>query len=583
MERKYGILVITVLLSMVLTACSAAEKLDITYDPKSLKFSGEWAYAIEEEFVTKFVNRVSGTEQSRLGTEWLREQFEALGWVCRFDDWSVINYSKPVDLRNVVCVLPGENPNDAREILVAAHHDIAPTTIQGADNDGAGIAILLHLAEIFAAEAPHKYTLVFVATDAEEYGMIGSRRYVETHPNVENIIAGLSLDNLGRYYYDSMNMELIGQYSKYGPIWLALTARDSAAAADGLWKGNLRVPLDQALDQAVPVSLMDQGPMVNAGIPALGFAAGYPPNVKCPDSVYTCRDLHYKLWHDPEDTMDYQTPEALGGSGIVIEALIRQLLSMENFPEESGPYLYFDSSQQVLRGVPLYLIFIGFVGLFFVGTYFIGGRDVSEKVKGWPEALVHFLGLWLPLVATLLLLYLFVEIGILVEYHEYPAATKDPEMLNPDWFAIFLFLLGLVIFLFIGRKIAGRILGNGEGLKFGSIKSLSFFIISIVGMYIIFANPFSLLFLVPVLFWFLIAGRSGAGKALDIIFFLLGGLLVYLLIYSFGFLTLRYGFKFLWMFLNMFSTGTISFLAMLASLAVLAAGLSMIVRPPQKM
>ncbi len=558
-------------ISLLATACSSAEKPEISYDPQTLSFLGERSYELEEEFVTQFENRHSGTEQSRLAIQWLIEHFEAAGWTCNFDGWEIINYSAPVQLRNVVCKLPGANQSDPREILVTAHHDQAPTTIQGADNDGAGIAILLHLAEIFGAENPPKYNLVFVATDAEEYGMIGSRRYVETHPNPENIIAGISLDNLGRYYYDSMNMELVGQFSGYGPIWLALTARDAADAAYGVWQVNLRVPLDQVLDQAVPVSLMDQGPMIDAGVPALGFAAGY-------SAEFT--DLHKQLWHDPNDTMEYQSPEALQGSGLVAEALIRQLLSMESFPQESGPYLYFDSSEQVLRGLPLYLIFIALVGLFFVGSIIIGYAPIREKVKAWPGAFAHYLGLWLPLVASIFLLYLFVEIGVLVEYHVYPATTKDPEMLNPDWLAIGLFVLGLVLFFFIGRKLAALYLRKTDLVEFGAIKSLALFIIGVVGVYILIANPFSLLFIVPVLFWFLITGRRGFGKLLDILFFLLGGLLVYALVYFFGFIILRYGFVFLWMFLNMFSTGTISFGALIASTAVLAAGLALLVNPP---
>jgi MFS family permease len=319
---------------------------------------------------------------------------------------------------------------------------------------------------------------------------------------------------------------------------------------------------------------MDQGPMVNAGVPALGFAAGYPPEFS---------DLHYNLWHSPEDSMEHQSAEALGGSGLVAEALIRQLLSMESFPDESGPYLYFDNSKQVLRGLPLYLIFIVFVGLFFASSYFTGSVSIGEKVSQWPGALAHYLGLWLPLVATIpLMLYLFVELGILVEYHAYPATTKDPEMLNPDWLAVFLFIFGLAVTLFIGRISASRYLGRHEAVEFGTIKSLAFLIIGIVGVYILFTNPFSLLFLVPVLFWLLITGKSGAWKTLDIFFFLLGGLLVYALVYFFGFVILRYGIVFLWMFLNMFATGTISFGAALAGTAVLAAGLSMLVKPPQE-
>ncbi len=546
---------------------------EITYNPDDLRFSGQKAYALENEFVTRFTNRHSGTEQNSLGTEWVSQQFEAAGWTCQFDDWEVVNYSRPVGLRNVVCKLPGGNPADPREILVIAHHDQAPTTIQGADNNGSGIAILIHLAQIFSSEAPPRYTLVFVATDAEEYGMIGSRRYVDTHPHPEQIIAAVSIDNLGREYYDRMKMELIGQFNGYGPIWLARTARDAARTGDGLWEVDLRTPLDQVLDQAVPVSLMDQGPVVAAGVPTLGFAAGYPPEFA---------ELHYDLWHAPEDTMEYQSAEALAGSGAVVEALIRQLLSMDVFPEESGPYLYFDNNQQVLRGLPLYLIFILFGAIFFPGSYFSGPASIGEKIKRWSGAFAHYLGLWLPLVVTVLLLYLFVEVGVLVEYHLYPATTKDPELLNPDWWAISLFFLGLTVAFIIGRILARRYLRGQAAIEFGSIKSLAFLIISIVALYIIIANLFSLLFLVPVLFWFLVAGRRRAGWILDLLFFLLGGLMVYALVYFFGFLTLRYGFTFLWMFLNMFSTGTISFSAALASTAVLAAGLSMIVRPPQK-
>jgi len=432
---------------------------------------------------------------------------------------------------------------------------------------------MLHLAEIFSAEGPPEYTLVFVATDAEEYGMIGSKRYIETHANSENIIAGISLDNLGNDFYDRLNMELVGQFSGYGPIWLALIARDAADAADGLWQVNLRAPIDQVLDQAVPVSFMDQGPMIAAGVPALGFAGGFPPEFS---------DLNYYLWHHPDDTMDHQSAEALAGSGSITEALIRQLLSMDSFPEEVGPYLYFDSGKQVLRDFPLYLVFIGFVGFFLAGGYFVGGTNLKAKARQWSGVLIHFLGFWLPLVATIFLLYLFVEIGILVEYHLYPATTKDPEMLNPDWLAVSLFFLGLAIFFYLGRRLTRKYLHRHKALNFESIKSLAFLLIGVVGIYILVVNPFSLLFLVPVLFWYLIGGRKGAGKLFDLLFFLLGGLILYALVYSFGFQILRYGIVFLWMFLNMFATGTISFGALMAGTTVLAAGLTLVVNTPQE-
>jgi hypothetical protein len=370
-----------------------------------------------------------------------------------------------------------------------------------------------------------------------------------------------------------MNMELIGQYRRFTPLWLALLARESARANDGLWQVNLPSVIDQVTGQAAPVSLMDQGPLVAAGVPALGFAAHTPPEVA---------GQHYLLWHDPGDTMQTQSPASLGQSGLVAEALIRQLLSMETFPQESGPYLYFDGSGQVLRGLPLWLFFIGFVGLFFLGSYLVGRSAFRQKLHMWRLALPHFLGLWLPLLASIVLLYVLVEVRLMDAYARYPATTKDPLLLNPRWPAVIIFLLGLALFLAIGRWAVRRFAGELAAPPFSAVKSLAMLVVGLGGVYVLILNPFSLLFFLPLPFWFLIGGRRRFGKILDILFFLLGGLVVYGLIYIFGFQTLRYDFAFLWYMLNMFSIRMLSFLSAAMITAILAAGLSMVVNPPRK-
>jgi hypothetical protein len=564
------ILLILSTLILLLTACRAAPDLQVSYDPADLRFDGERAYQVEDEFVTSFPNRVSGSEQTRQAAAWLEDQFTSYGLSCQTDEWSEINYSRPTPLRNVVCRLPGASP---KEIVVVAHHDIASTTIEGADNDGAGIAILLHLAETFAAEGKPPYTLVFVASDGEEYGMLGTGRFIETHPDPENIIAAFTMDNLGKYYYDAMNMETIGQYRRFTPLWLALLARESARAGNGLWQVNLPAVIDQVTGQAAPVSFMDQGPLVAAGVPALGFA-GHKPTEKIEE--------HYAGWHTPEDSMERQSPATLGQAGLVAEAFIRQLLSMQTFPQESGPYLYFDGSGQVLRGLPLWLFFIGFVGLFFLGTFLVGRTAFSQKFRMWRTALPHFLGLWLPLLASIVLLYVLVAVRLMDAYARYPATTKDPLLLNPRWPAVIIFLLGLILFLALGRWAVRRFAGDQPAPPFSAIKSLALLVVGLAGVYVLVINPFSLLFFLPLLFWFLIGGRRRFGKILDILFFLLGGLVVYGLIYMFGFQTLRYDFAFLWYMLNMFSIRMLSIFSAAMITAILAAGLSMVVNPPRK-
>jgi hypothetical protein len=327
------------------------------------------------------------------------------------------------------------------------------------------------------------------------------------------------------------------------------------------------------LNQAITISLTDQGPINAAGVPAIGFGAGVPAEFS---------DIHYECWHHPCDNMDFQSPASLEQSGIITEALIRQLLAMETFPEGSGPYLYFDGSRQVFSGLPLYLIFIGFVSLFFVGSYFTHRESLVEKTRGWLKALPHFLGLWLPLVASILLLYLFVAVGIMQEFTSYPGTTKDFSQLNPNWLTVVLFLTGMGLFIFFGRWLVRRFAGDATAPEFGTIKSLAFLIIGLISVVILIIDPFALIFFIPVLFWFFIRGRKGAGRILDVLLFLLGGLMIYALIYFFGFLILRYEFVFLWYFMSAISTGMFSFIDVAAGAAVMAAGLSMIVNPPYR-
>ena len=113
------------------------------------------------------------------------------------------------------------------------------------------------------------------------------------------------------------------------------------------------------------------------------------------------------------------------------------------------------------------------------------------------------------------------------------------------------------------------------------IKSFALFVIGLAAVYILALNPFSLLFIVPLLFWFLITGRKGLGRILDIVLFSLGGLMLYALIYMFGFLILHYNLAFLWMLLNMIADRMVSFPTMVVIAALFAAGLSIVVGMPK--
>jgi len=239
-------------------------------DAADVVFDGDRALAWVTEFATRFPDRDSGMPNNAAAAVWLEERFAALGLACRIDRWEIVNYGRAVPLQNVVCELPDERPE---RIVLVAHLDQSPRTVQGADNDASGIGVLLHLAEVFAAEPTPRYGLVFLASDAEEYGMLGTRRFLATQPDSDRLTAGLSLDNLGKWFYDGVDLDPRGQFRGYGALWFQLLVRDVAVAVGETPAPRVFGVVDQLLGQAVPISFMDKGPLVAAGVPAVGLAA----------------------------------------------------------------------------------------------------------------------------------------------------------------------------------------------------------------------------------------------------------------------------------------------------------------------
>jgi len=548
---------------LLLTGCQKTPSVKVQYRPGNLQFSGDKALAFVENFVGRFPDRDSGKPNNKRAAEWLKSRFESYGMATGFDRWEVVNYSKPVLLQNVIGKIQGES---SKEILVVAHLDQSPDTIQGADNDGSGIAVMMQLAKIFAAGPVPEYTLVFLASDAEEYGMLGTRRYIQTHPEPKSIIAGLSLDNVGKSLYKDLRMDPRGQFRGYGALWFQRYAQAAARAAGNLWIPRINLPVIQILDQAVPVSFMDEGPIVAEGIPSFGLAGWVPPKD---------RERHWETYHSPGDRMELQSAISLFNTGRVSEALLRQCLSMKRFPQETGPYIYFEKSRQVLRGAPLWLIFILIVLTFFFFAFRFYQQIPGEQNVYWKAPFLHFFSLWLPLTAGILLLYIFVAVGLMDTYHLYPATPKDEPLFQPRWTAVTLWGIGLMLFFLISSKTVKkreekRLPGRSE---FYQRKAIAMAVIGIAGVYLLAINAFSLLFIVPLFFWTGIAGRKGARGFVDWGLFLMGGVFIYVLIYFFGFVVLRNDFAILWYLMMMFSIQMISFPTALVITGVIAAGL----------
>lgn len=79
-------------------------------------------------------------------------------------------------------------------------------------------------------------------------------------------------------------------------------------------------------------------------------------------------------------------------------------------------------------------------------------------------------------------------------------------------------------------------------------KAVQYFIdaLALCSLYLMIRNPFSLLFMVPALAWLWIRERTGLGRILNGLALFTGGLVIYALLYFFGFVILRNDFAVLW-------------------------------------
>lgn len=119
-----------------------------------------------------------------------------------------------IETQNVVAILPGSDPKLANEyIVIGAHYDHlgmgemggSRTPNQaaihnGADDNASGVVSMLEIAQKLASEQKKiKRSIVFVAFGAEEKGLIGSQRFVDSALiSIENIKAMINLDMVGR-------------------------------------------------------------------------------------------------------------------------------------------------------------------------------------------------------------------------------------------------------------------------------------------------------------------------------------------------------------------------------------------------
>ncbi len=189
-----------------------------------------------------------------------------------------------VDLRNLIATLPGESD---RQIALIAPRDVAQGS--GAVTTAAATAALLQIAEGFSGSVHHK-TLVFVSTDGSSIGALGAKRFIGDYTNAGLLDAAIVLSQPA---VQEPTAPLVIPWST-GPQSTASQLNDTAntiVSKEAATPAGDEGPLSDLFRLALPAGLGEQGPLVEAGLPAVRLSSDgelpLDPGQDTPDNFNT--------------------------------------------------------------------------------------------------------------------------------------------------------------------------------------------------------------------------------------------------------------------------------------------------------
>lgn len=188
--------------------------------------SGTIASTQARYIATYFPGRMTGTPAEMLAADYLRQQFARMGYQSdirtfnsRYIFTTKVNRKSwhNVTGSTVIAAHKGAAP---QQIVIVAHLDtyaphgdmdaeknLGGLTLQGIDDNAAGLGVMLELAEELK-KLPTKYGIRFLATSGEEEGQLGAESYLERLNLAErkNILLVINLDKLivgDKLYFNS--------------------------------------------------------------------------------------------------------------------------------------------------------------------------------------------------------------------------------------------------------------------------------------------------------------------------------------------------------------------------------------------
>jgi hypothetical protein len=160
-------------------------------------FSGSRALATLSRVLQEQVPHIAGSPQNALVRDRIVTELQSAGYApevqAALSCVAADRYPGCTTVENIVAVHKGTGGGKA--VLATAHYDSVPAG-PGTSDDGAGAAVVVELARIFAARQTRN-DVIFLLTDGEETGLRGATAFAEQHPLMARVGAVVNVEARG--------------------------------------------------------------------------------------------------------------------------------------------------------------------------------------------------------------------------------------------------------------------------------------------------------------------------------------------------------------------------------------------------
>jgi Peptidase family M28 len=439
-------------------------------------FDEATAVSFAQELTRRFPDRSPGSPGSAQAAAWVADTFRDVGLRPQRDEFTAeLPSLGRVELVNLLAVAPGRSPET---IVVMAHRDnsgIAP----GANDNASGTGALLELAREVEVTQP-AHTILFLSTDAGQFGGAGAARFAERPEILQRLVGGgasviavVNLDTIARR--DPPRILFGGDAARSPSPTLVATA--AAALEDEIGVAPHRPSaFAQLVDLGLPFTLHEQGPFVGRGTPAVTLTTG-GERPAAPE----------------QDTLATLRPERLGEMGRAAQALVAAIDEAAELARGTQSYVY--AGSRIVRGWTLQLLLFAMLIPFFAATIDLFARCRRRHVALWPalRSFLSRLGVWL---------WAGIMFALLASLGAFP--DGDPRPINPDSSAAgdwpVVALVALLVLSALGWLVARpRLLPRGNTSREDDLGGhlAAMLALGMIALVVAGTNPYALLFVLP--------------------------------------------------------------------------------------